>query len=719
MQYWLFPRRSSGLPLLAALTSLVLTACSTVPQQTSNKSLPVAKTPLSVAVSQTRNSESLSTNNSNAGMSADYYNTNTGNLYTQDEIDDLLGVSEMEAAKLSPEELAQFGNVWDRLRAGCRLGNIYDNQRIAVQRNWFAQRQDYLDRMTARASHYLYLTVTEAEKRGVPVELALLPVVESSYDPFAYSPAQAAGMWQFIPGTGKIYGLKQNWWYDGRRDVVASTRAAYNFLNRLYEKFGSWELALAAYNAGPGTIEKAINKNAAAGLPTDYWSLQLPAETMAYVPRFLAVVQLVKSPQQYGIGFRPIVNEPHFREVTTARSQVDLSAVAKLAGLTLKQLYQLNPGYTRWATDPEERHTLIVPANTPADFEERLASLPAPERLIVQRYRAKRGDTLSKIASRFGTSAADLKRMNHVSNKKGKVPAGQWLVISRTTVHADSYNTAGLASNRRLAQLASDDSIEIVNPQTNAADAAPPVPAPRVANNDAAKAADKDSDSKSDQTDKADNKKADKKADKVAVADKKDKASSKDDKNDSKVASRDKKDNNDDDNNVHRDYHKVRAGETLFRIATSYDVSPRDLARWNGMSVKDALRPGKRLVILVADNGDNDKNDKTDKSDKVSKNGTHKSTGKDRLANNDSKDDQKSSKDKDSKTSKKDSTRLAHQKNDAKDHIKQVRYEVRRGDTLYSISRRYNVSVSQIQTWNKGSRTIKPGQDIVLYLARN
>ena len=415
MQYWLTFRKSAQTAALFALVSLVLTAC-TAPVKTNQTAQAITATQVSKkpnVVSAFFGEKASNNEVENSETDPSYYDT-TGVVASQDDIDELLGVTEMEAAKLSPEDLAKFGDVWERTRAGFKL-EATDNERIAAQRAWFAKRQDYLDRMTARASHYLYHTVTEAEKLGIPTELALLPIIESSYDPFATSPAQAAGLWQFIPGTGKIYGLRQTWWYDGRRDVLESTRAAYKFLTQLYNKFGSWELALASYNWGPGNVQKAIDRNIAAGLPTDYWSLRMPAETMAYVPRFLAVAQIIKDPTAFGVRLKPIVNKPHFRE-TYAKNQVDLSAVAKIAGLTTKQLYQLNPAYMRWATNPDGPHRVLVPTDTNEAFEELLAGLPVPDRYITvtKRYVVKKGDNIYRIAA-IGSSAGI-----HISNNCGQ-----------------------------------------------------------------------------------------------------------------------------------------------------------------------------------------------------------------------------------------------------------------------------------------------------------
>lgn len=338
--------------------------------------------------------------------------------------------------QFSAEDLEKFGDVWQRMRQGFQMNLDIENDRIAVQRNWYVQRQDFLDRLSARASRYLFHTMTEAEKRGLPTELALLPVIESAYDPLAYSRAQAAGMWQLIPGTAHILGVRQSWWYDGRRDVIDSTRAAYDYLVSLHDKFGDWQLALAAYNAGPGAIQRAIERNQAAGLPTDFWSLRLPAETMSYVPRFLAVAQLVNDPARYGVNFKPILNQPRFREVTTP-GQVDLAQVAKLAGISLPELYQYNPAYSHWGTDPEGPRRLLVPVSTPTDFDTQLAALPAPERAHLIRYVVRRGDTLFRVAQRFDISPGELRDMNHL--RGNRVHRGMVLVVAQGSAEGVAF----------------------------------------------------------------------------------------------------------------------------------------------------------------------------------------------------------------------------------------------------------------------------------------
>lgn len=290
-----------------------------------------------------------------------------------DSLEDLLSATDMSAVEGDRLLILKHGDVWKRMTVGFKMDHSHWDARIEAQRGWFISRQPYLDRLSARASRYLYHTVKEAERRGLPTELALLPIIESSYDPAATSSAAAAGMWQFIPSTGRIYGLRQTSLYDGRRDVVESTRAAYEFLGGLYNQFGSWELALAAYNAGPGRIQQAINRNKAAGLPTDYWSLKLPQETMNYVPRFLAVAQIIKNPGAYGVSLPPIANRPHFREVPVG--PVNLNEVASITGLSRAELYQLNPGHRGDWVDEQSPMKIIIPADLSPAIDARLKKL--------------------------------------------------------------------------------------------------------------------------------------------------------------------------------------------------------------------------------------------------------------------------------------------------------------------------------------------------------
>lgn len=292
---------------------------------------------------------------------------------TLNELEDLLQATDMSMVEGDALTVQRYGNLWDRIRRGYRMGETH-NARIEAQKSWFYSRQSYLDRLTARASRYLHHTVTEAERRGIPTELALLPIIESSYDPSATSNAAAAGLWQFIPSTGRIYGLNQSTNYDGRRDIIESTRAAYDFLTSLYNQFGSWELALAAYNAGPGRISRAIKANEAAGLPTDYWSLKLPTETMNYVPRFLAVSQIVASPASYGVSLPAIANHTHFRTVP-ANYGVSLQEVSVITGVPFDELRLLNPALKNFSVDAAGPSRIVIPNSVSTALDEKISAL--------------------------------------------------------------------------------------------------------------------------------------------------------------------------------------------------------------------------------------------------------------------------------------------------------------------------------------------------------
>ncbi len=333
-------------------------------------------------------------------------------------------------------EASDHDDLWDRLRAGFSLEETH-HPRIDKHRAWYAKHQRYMNRVTERAKRYMYHIAGELEARNLPLELALLPIVESAYDPFAYSHGRASGMWQFIPGTGRMYGLKQNWWYDGRRDVVASTDAALRYLSYLNRRFkGDWMLALAAYNTGEGNVSKAIRRNKRSGKPTDFWSLKLPRETRAYVPQLLALAELVKTPEQYNLSLIPIPNQPYFAEVDI-KSQIDLAQAANLADIDIDDLYLLNAGYNRWATDPKGPHRLLLPVAKADAFADKLNKLSSQERIAWERYRVKSGDSLLKISKHFNTTVASLKDANNL--RSNMIRQNQMLLIPVAAKPAKHY----------------------------------------------------------------------------------------------------------------------------------------------------------------------------------------------------------------------------------------------------------------------------------------
>lgn len=275
-----------------------------------------------------------------------------------------------------------------RLRHGFVMDTGLVEDRLNRQKQILMGKQAYIDRILERAQRHMFLAVTEAERRKLPTELALLPVIESAYDPMATSRSQAAGLWQFIPDTGRLYGLEQSWYYDGRRDPLASTKAAYDYLTKLNSIFNSWELALAAYNAGPGTVSRAIKRNIALGLPTDYWSLKLPAETMAYVPRFLAVAALFKSPESFKVRLASIPNRPYFRTINTT-SPLTLNDVAEITGLSHAFIRELNPALRRDSNPPQGPFHWHLPATLDVALENQLMQFAGGPRVLVAKNDAK------------------------------------------------------------------------------------------------------------------------------------------------------------------------------------------------------------------------------------------------------------------------------------------------------------------------------------------
>ncbi len=312
------------------------------------------------------------------------------------------------------------------MRKGFKLPAIV-NRRIEAELNWYLRHPDYLNRVFNRAQRYLPYIAGEIEARGLPLDLALLPIVESAYDPFAYSHGRAAGLWQIIPGTARRFGIRQNWWYDGRRDVLDSTRGALDYLSYLHELMdGDWLLAIASYNSGEGNVLKAVKRNRARARPTDFWSLSLSKETSAYVPRLIALVTIVKNPAVFGLTLPDIRHESQFAVVDVG-GQLDLALAAKLAGLDLDTLYAYNAGYNRWATDPAGPHRLQLPLDVHEAFVTALESVPQNERVRWQRHKIKNGETISEIAEQYHTTLASIRAANGI--RGNTIRAGQHLMI--------------------------------------------------------------------------------------------------------------------------------------------------------------------------------------------------------------------------------------------------------------------------------------------------
>lgn len=335
------------------------------------------------------------------------------------------------------------GDVWQRLRNKFTLP-VQNNKRLDQQLNWYVKHPEYMQRVSERAAPYLHYIAETAEAMNIPSEIALLPIVESAFKPFAYSHGRASGIWQFIPATGKRFGLKQNWWYDGRRDVYASTIAAFKLLTKLQEQFqGDWLLALAAYNSGERNVHRAVRNNKRKGKPTDFWSLKLPPETRAYVPKLLALKRIIAEPEKYNIQLTKIENTPYFEKVDTV-SQIDLARIAELSELPLEDIYKLNPAFNRWATSPTGPHYVLLPLKEAAIFKEKLADLPPTDRITWVRHKIRNGETISDIADKYHTSISSIKRVNRL--KKNFLRAGKSLTIPVASKSLRSYK---LSANQR------------------------------------------------------------------------------------------------------------------------------------------------------------------------------------------------------------------------------------------------------------------------------
>lgn len=357
------------------------------------------------------------------------------------------------------QDLSQYlsaqtpANVWDQILELYKFDLTTNNVRIDKQLQWYKKHQGYLNRVSNRASRYLYYISEQIKKRNLPGELALLPIVESAFEPFAYSHGRASGVWQFIPSTGKMYGMKQDWWYDGRRDIRVATEGALDYLEDLSKEFnGDWLLGLAAYNSGSGTVLRAIRKNKRRGKPTDFWSLDLPKETRAYVPKLISLAMLLKDSKAYNFSFKFIPNKPYFY-VAQTKGQIDLSQVAELADTSLDEIYKLNPGFNRWATHPNGPHEVLIPVEKREEFDQAIARLTKQSRVKWTRYKVHSGDTLISIAKKFRTTPNVLRQVNNL--RSNIIHRNDRLLIpsafkgKRAYSHSQAQRLAKIRNNRR------------------------------------------------------------------------------------------------------------------------------------------------------------------------------------------------------------------------------------------------------------------------------
>jgi len=458
--------------------------------------------------------------------------------------------------KLSPEEV---DDLWQRIGMQLTLP-VPDDKAINYYRQWYIKHPHHLQTVAKRATPFLYLITKKIEQRHMPLELALLPVVESAFDVFAYSYGRAAGLWQFVPGTGKLYGLKQNYWYDGRRDVNAATDAALDYLDNLNKQFdGNWNNAIAAYNSGEGRVARAIKFNTRKGKPTDFFSLRLPKETSSYVPKLLALADVIAHKDKYGIKLPRIANKPVLIQVNP-KKQLDLALAAQFAHISVRTLQTYNPGFNRWSTAPNGPYDLLIPINKVKQFNTALKEHKGKGVKLV-RYKVKSGDSLITLSQKYKTTPEVLKKANVL--RSNLIRTGQYLIIPTSVKDEKTYK---LSVANRLKKIQS---------QTRG---------------------------------------------------------------------------------KYRLTYIVKPGDSLWLIAKHQGISHHALAKWNGMSPRDPLKIGKKLVVW--------------------KNASDGAI------------------------------------------IRSLFYTIKRGDTLSDIASKFKVHVKDIVKWNNLShqKYLKPGQRIKLYV---
>jgi len=471
------------------------------------------------------------------------------------------------------DDLKVNDDLWQHIRDKLKF-DIPQNKRVIAQRNWYTKHPAYLDRVAKRAEPFMYYIVEQLEAHDMPIEMTLLPIVESAFDPFAYSHGRASGMWQFVPGTGKRFGMKQNWWYDGRRDFIASTDGAIKYLKYLNKFFdGDWLLALAAYNSGEGRVRRAMKNNARKNMPTDFWSLDLPKETRAYVPKLLALADIIKRPEDFKLKLYQLENKSVISKVDIG-SQLDLAKAAELADITLAELQRLNSGFNRWATDPKGPHYLVIPTNKLEKFESGLAKLSKKDRLSWQRYKIKNGDSLSTIANKFSTSSDLIRQVNNI--KGSQIRAGKHLLIP---VAAKSLNSYILSQQQRLSKTKSkkQQGVKKVH-QVKSGDTLWDIGrAYKVSTRSIAKwngMAPRDTI---------------KPGQKLVIWQK----------SPTKVKFTQASYQGVEKAIMRNINYRVRRGDSFARIADKFNVTIKDIEKWNGLSRKDYLQPGQMLKLSV------------------------------------------------------------------------------------------------------------------------
>ncbi len=512
-------------------------------------------------------------NPSTVAQAGKHYTHSHSHLYTHRASDGtLITTNIIDPPSNFSQAAGTGGSLWDRLRTNFQLPTAANRPQVQAQIKWFVHNQSYLDRTIKRAVPYMYLIFQETQSRNLPAELVLLPIMESAYNPFIRSSRGAVGLWQLMSGTANVFGVKQDFWYDGRRDVYASTNGALDYLTYLQSYFGGdWLLAIAAYDAGEGRLQSAVHHNAERGLSTDFWSLSLPVETQAYVPRLLALAAIISNPAKYNVTLPPITDQPYLQQVELG-APINLAQAAEMAGMSLNALKILNPGYSRTTTGPNGPYRLLLPIDRIPQFKERLAAMPElSNRTNWGRYKVQRGDTLDSIADRFDITVVALREANHLTSKH--LPVGHVIMIPAgtqpVTPQLDDLAT-GQKTPLTVANVV-DQAADLADSQTPALNQAA-----TTSNNQAAAAV----------TTRAGD---------VSVSDDQDEAST------SSAAEEETTENVQPAAPVktarEKIYHTVKHGETLSMVARHYGVKTSDLQRWNKLKANKILKPGTRLML--------------------------------------------------------------------------------------------------------------------------
>lgn len=484
------------------------------------------------------------------------------------------------------QPIQMSGDLWDRIRMGFALKDM-DTPLVQEHENWYANRPDYVQRMVERSQRYLFHIVEEVEKRGMPTEVALLPMIESAFNPKAYSRAHASGIWQFIPSTGKHFGLQQNWWYDGRRDIMAATNAALDYLQKLHDMFGSWELALSAYNWGEGNVMRAVARNEAKGLPTDFLSLRMPPETRNYLPKLLAVKHIVANPEAYGLALAPIPNQPYFTKVATDK-HIDLALAARLAEMPMDEFTSLNPAHNRPVINSKDADYLLLPVDKVETFTSNLENYDKP---LVSwgSYTLSRGEKLDKVARKFSLSVARLKEINGISGNRRLaggtllVPLGQHAAANRDGSLSGNFAVrdepeAPATAGKRLVHAVKKGDTLFSIAQRYAVSTEQIKALNRLKNNRVAVG------QKLVLT-------KEQPAKKLAAAAAKTTKSVPAPKSAKVAASKPQ--------SARSTQYTVRRGDTLSSIAKRHNVAANDIQRWNNISAKRPLNPGLKVTLLL------------------------------------------------------------------------------------------------------------------------